>query len=460
LITISEAELATHLTLIGDWFYYFRRVPSHLKPYDGRKFIRMSLKTKNRREAERAAGIHDDFIEQYWADLVRTGSGDRNLSRYRRARQMARAHGFAYRNIAEVAGQPVEEILARVEALGGSGSKMQREALLGGVDAPETRLSESLELYWPLIDDRLTEKSNHQARKYKVPRQTAFETFISVVGDKPLAGIERGDVLKFKSYLMQRIADKDLAGNSANKQLAAVKDILVAVGRDLEIETEFEPLFSGTRFKSPKRSRPPFEAYHVRDVFLRGPVLGKLNMEARLLMLMMIETGARPSELIGLLPEEYVLDAEIPHIWIKKNSLRSLKVGTTERRIPLVGVALEAAKRIAPTGLTRYQAKPDHASGAINKFLRENDLLPSDEHSLYSIRHTFKDRLRDVQAPEEIINELMGHNQPGPRYGRGRLLVQKHEWLKRIAFKEAVVLYRDRKHSCRRKQALSRGLFL
>lgn len=426
--------MATYLTQSNDWYYYFRRVPAHLKTYDKRKFIKISLKTRNKREAERSAAIHDDFMEKYWAELVRTGSSDQNLQRYRTAQQMARAHGFAYRNIAEVAEQPLKEIVVRTETLGDNSSPIQREAMLGGADIPQTLLSECLELYWPLIEDRLTEKSDHQAHKYKVPRQTAFENFIRLIGDKPLAAVERGDALKFRSWLMQRISNKEITGNTANKQISATKDILISVGHALQIETDFEPIFTKTRFKNIKHPRPPFEASYIRDVFINSPALNTLNRDARLLMFMMIETGARPLELIGALPEEYFLDDDIPHIWIKKNKIRDLKRETTERRIPLVGISLAAAKEIAPTGLTRYQKKPDHATGAISKFLRGNDLLPSEKHALYSIRHTFKDRLRDIEAPEEIINELMGHHQPGPIYGRGRLLEQKHKWLKKIAF--------------------------
>ncbi|MEW8332977.1 MAG: hypothetical protein AB2692_18730, partial [Candidatus Thiodiazotropha sp.] len=56
------------------------------------------------------------------------------------------------------------------------------------------------------------------------------------------------------------------------------------------------------------------------------------------------------------------------------------------------------------------------------------------KHTLYSLRHTFKDRLRDAQAPEEIIDELMGHKKSGPKYGRGHILERKYEWMEKIAF--------------------------
>ena len=432
--TNQEVPVATYLTKIGSWFYYFRRIPTHLKPYDGRKFVRVSLKTKDRKEAERRAAIHDDFTEKYWADLIRSGSGDCGHSRYRQVQQLARAHGFAYCNIAEVASLPAEEIVARVEALGASPSQMKEEALLGGETSPGVSLSGCLEIYWTLLEDRLTEKSGFQIRKYKVPRETALRAFIEVVGDKDLTLIDRKDVLTFRSVLMKRISRKTIVGNTANKQLTAVKDVLVTVGRELQLERDFVPLFTETKFVSRKQKRPPFEARYLQQTFLEGPALNRLNRDARLLFLIMMETGARPMEITGMLPEDYCLNDPIPHLWIRKNRLRALKVDSTERRIPLVGVALEAAREVASTGLVRYRRSSENASATINKFLRVNDLLSTPGQCLYSLRHTFKDRLRDVEAPEEIINELMGHRQPGPQYGRGRLLEQKKRWLEEIVF--------------------------
>lgn len=428
--------MAKHLTQIGGYFYYFRRVPIHLKPFDGRRFIRISLKTNDRREAERSAAIHNDFMEKYWADLVRSGSGDQHLERYRRARQMAQAHGFAYRNIAEVAEIPTPELLARIEAFGRSENRYTRDAFLGGAEVPQTLLAECLDLYWPLIDDRLVEKTDFEKRKYRVPRATAFEQFVEVVDNKPLSEVTRKDVLAFRAWLMELVASEAIAGATANKRLTATKDILVTVGRSLDLETEFSLLFIDTKFASIKRSRPPFETEYIEECFIHGAALDGMNHEAQLLFIMLIETGARPKEIIGLLPEDYCLDDEVPHVWIRKNRIRNLKRDSTARRIPLVGVSLTAAKQIASTGFTRYQAKPDHGTGAINKYLRENNLTPSKDHSLYSLRHSFKDRLREVEAPEELVDELMGHTSKQPVYGSGRSLAQKQKWLQKIAFAE------------------------
>jgi integrase len=65
-----------------------------------------------------------------------------------------------------------------------------------------------------------------------------------------------------------------------------------------------------------------------------------------------LETGARPSEIINLSKARIVLDAEIPYIRIQAEG-RLLKTDHSERDIPLVGLALEAMKR-HPNGFPRY----------------------------------------------------------------------------------------------------------
>lgn len=139
-----------------------------------------------------------------------------------------------------------------------------------------------------------------------------------------------------------------------------------------------------------------------------------------------------------MLPEDIHLDAPIPHIHIRANHKQGLKTAHSERQIPLVGAALLAAQQF-PEGLCRY-VSADSASSAINKYLRENGLNPTSEHSLCSLRHTFKDRLRDAQAPEEVIDNLMGHRSRGPKYGRGHNLETKAEWLSRVAYDSSSIL--------------------
>src|SRR5690606_36375818 len=153
--------------------------------------------------------------------------------------------------------------------------------------------------------------------------------------------------------------------------------------------------------------------------------LNGLNAESKGLIYFMADTGARVAEITGLLEDDINLSAKIPYIHIRSNEKRTLKTPHSDRQIPLVGTALYAAQ-LFPKGLSRYSSA-DSASTQINKYMRHHGLNPTNEHSLYSLRHTFKDRLRDAQAPEEVIDNLMGHKSRGPNYGRGHILDTKLE---------------------------------
>jgi hypothetical protein len=62
-------------------------------------------------------------------------------------------------------------------------------------------------------------------------------------------------------------------------------------------------------------------------------------------------------------------------------------------------------------------------------------LRPTKDHTLYSLRHSFKDRLIAAEAEDSLIDNLMGHKRPGPKYGLGAELDLKLRFLQRIAFK-------------------------
>lgn len=68
-----------------------------------------------------------------------------------------------------------------------------------------------------------------------------------------------------------------------------------------------------------------------------------MNIEARAITLMMVNTDARPSEVAALSSERIRLNTEIPHIVVEPEA-RKLKSIYPDRVVPLVGVSLEAAK--------------------------------------------------------------------------------------------------------------------
>ncbi len=113
---------------------------------------------------------------------------------------------------------------------------------------------------------------------------------------------------------------------------------------------------------------------------------------------------------------------------VKDFSRNQLRVWRNSR------VAL-AAMKLRPQGFPRYRDKSSSLSATVNKFLRVNGLRPTKDHSVYSLRHSFKDRLVAAEAPDSLIDSLMGHKTYKPKYGKGPSLELKLKYLQQIAFK-------------------------
>ncbi len=87
---------------------------------------------------------------------------------------------------------------------------------------------------------------------------------------------------------------------------------------------------------------------------------------------------------------------------------------------------------------TDYLDKPDELSAILGDHLRENNLFPSEKHTLYSLRHSFQDRLTEVDAPDRVQAELMGHKFNRQKYGKGPTIEKKMEWMKKVQLKPAI----------------------
>jgi hypothetical protein len=72
-----------------------------------------------------------------------------------------------------------------------------------------------------------------------------------------------------------------------------------------------------------------------------------------------------------------------------------------------------------PQGFPRYRDKSSNFSAVVNKYLMNNNLRPTKDHTVYSLRHSFKDRLIAAEAPDSLIESLMGYKTYRPKYGKG-----------------------------------------
>jgi integrase len=233
----------------------------------------------------------------------------------------------------------------------------------------------------------------------------------------------------FRDWWIERIASEGLTANSANKDIIHLGDVLKNVNRRKRLGLVL-PLSDMTIRGGDACQRPSFSVQWIRDKLLAPDALKGLNGQARGILLGMINTGYRPSEGMSLTAERIRLDGEVPHISIEPGQ-RQLKSRNARRAIPLTGVSLDAFREF-PEGFARYTDSAG-LSATINKFMTENGMRETPSHSLYSLRHSFEDRLLAAEIDERIRRDLMGHALGRVRYGAGGSLAHVQQLLQRIA---------------------------
>lgn len=419
----------------GYWIYR-RRVPLELRELDPRGFVKAAtgVAIADDPRGQHVAAIITRIngeVERYWASLLGGQSSDAAV-RYRAAVDRARQRGFAYRPVADLAAPDSDaaDLVARIERLQADGLDRPGDvvALLGGEDAPGLMLSALFEEFEAVTAVERLAMSEDQLRKWRNPKVLALATLTHVVADKPLDKLTRADALALRAALQVRVASGEVRPETANKTMGHLSRMVSTVCNHHQwpLANPFQKL----RFQGEgDEQRIAWPRAFVQDVLLRTGALDGLNEEARAITYLVAEVGCRLSEACNA---AFVVDAEIPHLAIRAEG-RQTKTRHSPRDIPLTGVALMVA-RAFPGGFERYRHKPDSLSALVNKYLRNNDLRPSDEHTVYGLRHTFEDRLTEVEAPDKVAAALMGHGYHRPRYGKGPSLELKLTYLQRISF--------------------------
>ena len=399
-----------------DGFYYFnRKVPLYLKAFDPRHIVRFALHTDSRKDAVKLAIVHNESLEDYWRTLVRENKQYCETS-FKAVLLQSRLSGFL--STGEESGSVAPA------------AKLPREK------KASPTIQEGLTRYWGFAKDKTINKSPNQVRKWKNPRKLAVSNLVQIIGDKPMLEVSRDDMLKFRDWWIDRIQEEDgYAPNSANKNFFNLKMIFETTNENLDLGINTKFLFQKLALEENwETNRPPFTTDYIRKVLLDPENLAGLNEQARAALYAIAETGAGPAEQVGIEPENIHLDCDIPYIEILPGKNKALKTRYRKRTIPLVGFALDAFQAF-PQGFDQYRDRPDQLSAAVGKYLRENKLLPSENHTTYSLRHSFQDRLLAANAPDRVQADLMGHKFQRPAYGEGATLAHKLEWLQKIQLK-------------------------
>ena len=237
------------------------------------------------------------------------------------------------------------------------------------------------------------------------PPRIALQSFISLAGDRAVGEYMREDAKLFLRHL-------EMSGNKTatiRKRINSLSAILNYAYAELDLDKRnpFSRLFI----------KGEGEDSHKRGTFnndqLKWGYDKALASDSQIKMLMPLlgETGCRLAEIVGLKLEDIDLENDLIHI--QPNSARRLKTRSSQRTLPLVGyakLAVEQALKQAddtflfPRYIRDEKCYATHASNALNKWLKKD----FDGLTAHCLRHTFRDRLRAVECPMDLIDQIGG----------------------------------------------------
>jgi integrase len=367
----------------GIW-YFSRRIPQDLRRHYRTCRIAYSLRTKSIRDA-RVRAVNDAAkLDRHW-HILRVSSGDL------------------------------------------PGKHLLNDAVLEpAADAPINDYS-----FKAAVTVYLRLKGNDRPPTFEAAVRRSCGYLIDCCGMKDLKDYVRSDATKFRDYLFS----KGLNGASVARIFGTVRAVInLALSEfGLSIVNPFSNVYFDHSVGVKKRL--PVKPEDIKKV---QEECYKADDEIRWLIALIADTGMRLAEGAGLLRSDFIDQDGRLCVNIQTHPWRSLKTASSERIVPLVGSARWAAKRILTQPDVSKFAFPNYndgqrtnansASAALNKWLKTKI---GDEFSIHSFRHSMRDRLRDIECPSDIINQIGGwlSGGIGNSYGRGYSSVVLYKWL-------------------------------
>jgi len=254
---------------------------------------------------------------------------------------------------------------------------------------------------------------------------------IEALGDKPINEYASSEAGKLRDTLLA----KGLAVTSIKRMFGSIKAIINLAMAEHGIEGR-NPFSSIYMPDEAQEERQPIPVDSLRSIQRDCMAI---DDEMRWLLAIISDTGMRLSEAAGLHKDDIILDAPIPYINLQPHSWRRLKTSGSARHIPLIGASLWAAKRIqqrdSSYAFPRYCdgkiCNANSASAALNKWMKPR---LKDNAVVHSFRHSMRDRLRAVECPSDIIDQIGGWTTKGigHAYGKGYTVDILAKWMRKI----------------------------
>ncbi len=447
----------------GPW-YYRRKIPKHARSlYPGSPSeVRVALKTKDPIEAGQKAAKLATEDDLRWARMAPDEFGRfpkhdpairAAAERLLQSLKVSVGHGHVINRVyADVPSDEIDDYLER--RYGTERVNEAREfgwdpflASIDPVDAEAHRLfwtdpdadakrppllSEALEVY-------LAEHQRGDDAEFRRIVTRDVKTAITVLGDKPVTDITRDDAKRLRDYLGNQMKTASVR-RRMNPVSAVINRVIVEKG--LTITNPFAKLaIRGLHEDSSERV--PFTIDELKIIAAQCVLM---NDDIRHIIGMMLDLGCRISEVVGLRVSDIDLAAETPFVHFCQHDARSLKTSNSERKVPLVGMALWAAQQ-AVAAATDHKSiylfpryfdgakgiiQGTHASNTANKWLRS---VTGVEKTSHSFRHSMRDRLREVGVEQEIQDVIGGwaRRSVGQQYGSGYKMKSLRNALLKVA---------------------------
>jgi integrase len=382
---VSQTVIQNHAYLIrrNGIFYFSRRVPADVRSRFNKDRVIVSLHTRSLPKAQRSAAALSDRLERY-EDSIR-----------------------------------LEVFHTRELGL----------SLVQQVEADRSGVSVSIQ---DALDSYLRLKGAGRSKTFFKGAERAVGYLTEATDAEELSSLSASDAARFRDYLI----GKGMTAASVRRVFGTVKAITNLAIREygLACPNVFANVFIPDDEKASTRLPIPDE-----NLGAIQKECVELDDDVRWLVALISDTGMRLAEAAGLLVSDIKLDADVPHISLRKHPWRSLKTRGSERDIPLVGMSLWAASRIVENqqdfAFPRYTdgsgRNANSASAAINKWLKPR--VP-DGCVVQSFRHSLRDRLCRVECPSDIADAIGGWATAGvgQKYGSGYGLEVKARWMRAI----------------------------
>ena len=377
---VMYTNAAQYVSNRGGIFYYVRRVPFDVRQHYASSRISFSLRTKSLRYAIRSANSVTQRLEDYWLGL-------------------------------------------RLQQLDIPAIHLVKPDDVQGNSPP---LLDAVEMY--LNIKRKTDKTF-----IRTARRNATYV-VKVLGNKPITSYATSEAAQFRDWCFEQ----GMSLNTVKRVFATVRSIINLIMR--EHGNEGTNAFSGTFMPEGPDASPrqpiPNDILRVIQNQCRST-----DDEIRWLVALISDTGMRLAEAVGLSKEDICLDGEITHVNIRPHPWRRLKTPESQREIPLVGCSLWAAKQALKASGSHYLfpkycndkgCNSNSASAALNKWLKQ---IAGPEYVIHSFRHSIRDRLRAVNCPSDVIDQIGGWSRRsvGEHYGDEFKLNVLNEHISRLA---------------------------